>query len=313
MELARFAVVHYGAVALLTVVAYLAGRGLTWRCRFDSALERFTVSTGLGLGLVALLALMLGLLRILTPIAVIGAAAALLAASLAIGRPWRNAPRALLHRGTRSMRRAGFLLVALPAVGLLALLPLYPPTAWDATMYHLATAKLYATRHAVEFSPYIRFQTFPQVNELLYTLMLLVSDDVPAQIVHFGMALLTALVLYVWGTAGLVTGGGAMGGGAVAVQSADTLAGRHRLYRPWADLLRHARLLLRMEVAAGGRRGRRRNHDGGSEACRPVERSASKYRAGGSPGVTDLSPQPPLRNRERGHCLEKFQTTSDRQ
>lgn len=199
MELARFAVVHYGAVALLTVVAYLAGRGLTWRCRFDSALERFTVSTGLGLGLVALLALMLGLLRILTPIAVIGAAAALLAASLAIGRPWRNAPRALLHRGTRSMRRAGFLLVALPAVGLLALLPLYPPTAWDATMYHLATAKLYATRHAVEFSPYIRFQTFPQVNELLYTLMLLVSDDVPAQIVHFGMALLTALVLYVWG------------------------------------------------------------------------------------------------------------------
>jgi 4-amino-4-deoxy-L-arabinose transferase-like glycosyltransferase len=78
-------------------------------------------------------------------------------------------------------------------------LPLYPPTQWDATSYHLAAAKIYAKSHAIVFTPYLRYPVFPQVNEMLFTSMLLLYDDISAQLVQFLMMLVVAIALYAWG------------------------------------------------------------------------------------------------------------------
>jgi len=79
------------------------------------------------------------------------------------------------------------------------LLPLYPPTQWDAISYHLAAAKIYANSHAVVFTPYLRFPVFPQLNEMLFSLTLLLYDDISAQLVQFLMMWLVAIALYAWG------------------------------------------------------------------------------------------------------------------
>src|SRR5262249_19145906 len=78
-------------------------------------------------------------------------------------------------------------------------LPLFPPTQWDATSYHLAAAKIFARSHAVVFTPYLRYPTFPQTNEMLFTLMLLLYDDISAQLVEFLLMLLVAIGLFAWG------------------------------------------------------------------------------------------------------------------
>ncbi len=103
--------------------------------------------------------------------------------------------------GTLLTRKASLILGVLCALFFLPyfLLPLYPPTAFDATMYHLPSAKAYAQNHGLVFLPFIRFSLFPQINEMLFSLMLILSDDVAAQLVQFLMMGLVALGLYAWG------------------------------------------------------------------------------------------------------------------
>jgi hypothetical protein len=108
------------------------------------------------------------------------------------------------YRGSRcSARRIFVYLVALLFILVvfrpLWTAPLYPPTAFDATMYHLAIAKLDVQTHSLVFTPYIRFSTLPQQNEMLFALMLSVFDDVSAQLVQFLMMLLIGVALYAWG------------------------------------------------------------------------------------------------------------------
>jgi len=78
-------------------------------------------------------------------------------------------------------------------------LPLYPPTAWDATMYHFALAKMYVLQHQISFTSDIRFAAWPQTNKMLFSLMLLFYDDIAAQLVQFLMLILVVCCLYVWG------------------------------------------------------------------------------------------------------------------
>jgi hypothetical protein len=66
-------------------------------------------------------------------------------------------------------------------------------------MYHLTIAKLDVQMHSLVFTPYIRFSTLPQLNEMLFALMLSVFDDVSAQLVQFLMMLLITVTLYGWG------------------------------------------------------------------------------------------------------------------
>src|ERR1035437_8447721 len=133
-RLLLFFLAHYGFLGLLTLFAYLIGARLSRRVSYRSPAERFSFCTGLGLGVLAHLVMALGLLHLLTRAALL-ALLGIVALYLAPRLKQLQADIAQWRRSTTLHRR---LLFALPPVLLLPLflLPLYPPTQWDAISYH---------------------------------------------------------------------------------------------------------------------------------------------------------------------------------
>jgi 4-amino-4-deoxy-L-arabinose transferase-like glycosyltransferase len=178
---------HYGFIALIGICAYGIGRRLTRGVHYDSSTEQFSFCTTLGLGSIAYLILLLGALRILHPWSVLVSMGLTCLFCLPV---WRELLKRVLGLNWREslpgQRWLPFLFVALVFSPVL-LMPLYPPTAFDSTMYHLAYAKIYCQSHGLVLTPYLRFPVFPQTNEMLFTLALLLYDDVSAQLFQFLM------------------------------------------------------------------------------------------------------------------------------
>jgi hypothetical protein len=190
---------HYVAVGLFALISYVLGRTLTYRCSYWSVSERVVFCTSVGLGTIGYLVFLLGLVHGLRREVVI--ACLLIAAGLCI-RTWKELWEELTSSLNNGRRWVLWLAVAGFVIALLWrfwILPLYPPTGFDATMYHLPVAKFYVQKHALAFNPYIRFSSFPQLNEMLFALMLLCLDDVSAQLTQFLIMLLIALAVYAWG------------------------------------------------------------------------------------------------------------------
>lgn len=154
-------------------------------------LERWAVSAALGLGLVAHLLLLLGLAHLLRPVPVL-----LIAAGIhALGIPaWRE-----LARDLQPGWRWGIAVTAIVAVTPLVLLALYPPTAFDATLYHLPFARAFVESGGVPYLLDRRVPVFPQVNEILFAAVMLFGPDVAAHGVQLLMTLLSAALAVEWG------------------------------------------------------------------------------------------------------------------
>ena len=189
-------------VAAIVLVAYIYGRRLTLSVEYQSTFEKLAFSVTLGLGVIAYLVFFLGLARVLYWQLVI---IVLLAGVAICYRVWMSWPREFAAQVVKPIAFAkarGVLAIA--TVVMLVLLPpvmmaLYPPTAIDATLYHLAAAKAYATNHALILTPYLRFPVFPQHNEMLFTLALLLGNDVGAQLIEFAMMLTLTAALVAFG------------------------------------------------------------------------------------------------------------------
>jgi Dolichyl-phosphate-mannose-protein mannosyltransferase len=179
------------AVAVLAATAHVLGRRVAgWPglgLSFQDRLERDAVSTALGLALLAHLLLLLGLAGLLRPWPVLLLTAAIHVSGFPV---WRER-----IQGIRP--RPAWLLAALALP--LCLLALYPPTGFDATMYHLPFARTFAESGGVSFLPDLRFPVFPQANEILFAAAMLFGGDVAAQGVQLFAALLTAGLLVAWG------------------------------------------------------------------------------------------------------------------
>ncbi len=186
MQLASFVGTHLLAFALLAVTAWMAGRLVLRRLE---GLEGLAVSTALGLTLLAHLVFTLGALGLLTRSALI----VLVAAIHLLGIPvWREI--GWLWRWKTVL---GLVLAVAP----LFVLALYPPTAFDETLYHLPYARAFASTGAVPFLPELRYPIFPQLAEMLFTGMLLLAGDVATHLVQLLATLVTAALLVAWGIA----------------------------------------------------------------------------------------------------------------
>ena len=198
-----FAARHLAVIGLLVLAGYVLGRRLLSRIAFRSSGEKAAFCASLGLGLIGTALFLLGLARLLH----VGVVAALgLAALAACGPVWRELA-ASVRAGWRSAARgargrtagrvaAGLLVFA--GIAALAIMSLYPPLTWDAISYHLAAAKIYAQEQAVRPADNLRYCVAPQLNELLFALMLMVSDDLSAQLVQFAAMVLVAVLLAGW-------------------------------------------------------------------------------------------------------------------
>lgn len=204
LKTSLFGSAHYLAIGALAIVAYIIGRRLTRRFDYHSLLEQWVFSTALGLGVVAYAIFFLGLLGGLYTTVTL----AVLAASVLLCYPvWACWPREAFGLWARikawtAGRRASVIVFTLLGVALLlpmAILPLYPPTHFDATMYHLPYAKIFTQRHGVVPTPDLRYIVAPQASEMLFTLALLVYDDILAQLTQFLMMILTAAATIAFG------------------------------------------------------------------------------------------------------------------
>lgn len=203
MNSLSFALLHYFAIGMIAVVSYLLGRRLTRRLSYHSLWEEISFSVAIGLGFIAYLTMLLGLIGLLYSWLMI----LLLLIAVFICSPLSD----FLHfrgnlilewfDGLRKTNRSSLVLALVMSVLSLPiwLLPLYPPTAWDSTEYHLASAKIYVQNHQILLTPYLRFPVFPQTNQMLFTISLQLYDDVTAQLIQFLMMIMLAMAVIAFG------------------------------------------------------------------------------------------------------------------
>ncbi len=203
-SLAGFLLAHAAYLIVLTLAAAWIGRGLVPRLRFDSWLEEAAVALGLGLGVLAHLVLLLGLLGCLSRAPLLVGIGLLLAAAAPgslrrlrettpAAAAWRPAGATIVVSAT--IAAGALVLLALPLLAL----PLYPPTQWDATAYHLAQARIFVEEQRVVPTPYLRFAVFPQLNEMLFALGLALFDEAAAQQAELVVLAVLLLAVAAWG------------------------------------------------------------------------------------------------------------------
>jgi hypothetical protein len=177
----------------LAATAWVLGRGATrvLGLAFSGRLEKGLISTVLGLALASYLLLLLGLAGRLQAVPV------LLATALVhiFGVPvWRETWDDLRAGVPRPGWLAGLALAVVP----FALPALYPPSAFDATLYHLPFARAFVATGGLPYLVDLRFPVFPQANEILFAAVMLFGRDVAAQGVQLLATLLTAALLALW-------------------------------------------------------------------------------------------------------------------
>ncbi len=187
----------YGRVGAIALVALALGYLALHRLLGGPILWPLAIIVGFGL-----LSLCVGLLSWLhwftaTAITLVAVVAVGLAA-IAWLRSSRVSGSFLIRSGDRPtislsvLTLGGFLLVA-------SVLTIYPTTAFDATMYHLPLARDLVQNHGFNYDPFVRYSFFPQGNEAVFAVAMLLSPD-PAVSAGLELAMLTATValVFVW-------------------------------------------------------------------------------------------------------------------
>jgi nicotinamidase-related amidase len=196
----RFLAMPVAAAALLAVTAAVGGRTLTRALPLRGWFEQALIALPAGLLVLATAGLALGLCGKLTLGAVLATLGVLHLTGTASWRWLVEASRAVMAGVRRaSPARVAAAVAVGAALAPIAALALYPPTGFDATMYHLPFAKAFAASGRLPFLPDLRVPVFPQLNEVLFALALLLGGDGAVQLLVFLATLLTAALLVQWG------------------------------------------------------------------------------------------------------------------
>jgi hypothetical protein len=192
------------ALLLLAIALFVAasvGRPVLGLLRTvpDSRLDRLTYSTAIGLGMMAYVVLLLGLVGLLTLWPVVAGMVGLLLLSWVgmLETVLDLQPRAR-QAGESGRRRVGIVSVAagvlLAVLGAIVVINCFVPPGpheWDALSYHLAAPKVYLAHHRIVFLPTDHHSNFPFLVEMLFTLGLLFQGYALANLFHFAMGALT--------------------------------------------------------------------------------------------------------------------------
>lgn len=158
--------------------------------------ERLALESGLGLGGVSLLVLVMGLVGLLQRWALWAFMALLLLIAWPVCRGWLADWRKLVQAAQPKKPWTWFLAsFSLLMFGTGLLHALAPPAAWDALMYHLVGPQQYLLEGAIRTQAENHYLGFPQGVEVLYTLTIgLTGRETAAAPIHtvFGGILLLA-------------------------------------------------------------------------------------------------------------------------
>ncbi len=200
MSLLLWITIHFVALAGLAVATAALGSLLVARLRTENRAESLALATAIGLGAAGTLLFALGLaggLRrwILLPLAAIACAAA---ARRLLGSGAAAASKGTPPKGNESPRpRLAPALLVGAALAPAFVWGLYPPAAFDATVYHLPFARAFAASHRLVETPELLFTVFPQLVEALFAAMMVATGvDTAAHLVQWLAVAATALLLY---------------------------------------------------------------------------------------------------------------------
>ena len=203
MSVLLFALPRYLLVLLLCVAAYVIGSAILRRLSFASLAERLSICTAFGLGVLSHLILLIGIVGWLTASKVIVAIIAAVTASILFLRKPMHVSKSQPHEIPASRLKRFTLVLGLIAAGFALFpvwsLPLYPPTDFDATMYHLAVPKAWLLAHAVIATPFLRFPIGPHSAHTLFAALMLAKGDIAPQIFSLTTTGLIGIGLYGWG------------------------------------------------------------------------------------------------------------------
>ncbi|WP_457675754.1 ArnT family glycosyltransferase [Thiolapillus sp.] len=87
-----------------------------------------------------------------------------------------------------------------------------PPVSRDALTHHLALPKLWLAQGGLKEQPDILFSYYPQLLDFLYVIPVQLQYDIAAKYIHFGFALLTALLVFLFVRRRLGAAWGALAG-----------------------------------------------------------------------------------------------------
>ena len=186
------------ALGILAATAWIVGDALLGaRLGRLGAAERWALATTLGLGAIGQGMLLLGLIGLLDRKAVLAAVAAV---HLLGWRRWRDRGATALGWVAGRARGGGVLvLVGVFAVGPCLVLALYPPTGFDATLYHLPYVRAFLAAGGTVFVPELRFPVFPQLIEMVFVLAFQLGGELAAHLTQVLSMVLVAVLLLAWG------------------------------------------------------------------------------------------------------------------
>jgi hypothetical protein len=189
------------AVGSWLAIATLVGRWVTRDWRYRAPLEAIAVSMTLGMGILGLVLFALGAVGGLRLAALASVLLALVALAAAARRELRAEIGALWAAARHRRGRWHGLLVALPlatVLGAVLYFSWYPPTQFDATMYHLPYVARSLASGRLPFGADLRYPVFPQLAEVMFTGVTLFSNELAAQVLNVGGTALAALLLGLW-------------------------------------------------------------------------------------------------------------------
>jgi hypothetical protein len=203
-ELAHFALLLLHQMGLLFLVVLGAfGYGV----QIIKAVK-ITTSTGiyylfsiaLGLGVLAHLTYVLGMLGLLYELA--AWLVILVGTVLALVDFYGH--RQVFRRIARFSRFSWFSLFMFVMLVLNAIYPLLngalsPPVWWDEAAYHLAVPKIYINHRSIVYIPFIPYSNWPMEGEMLFTLGLLLRSETLSHLIEWVSVLLTCWGLYLLG------------------------------------------------------------------------------------------------------------------
>jgi hypothetical protein len=182
---------------LSSILLSAGGTGyfLVRKLGFHSFLEKILFSTVLGLGLWALFLFFLGIFGLLYKTLLL---ILTLASTVAVIIHVLHSKQLILE--LRRLRKNYLLFVAVFFYfGLLLSVTLYPPTQWDATMYHLVLARQYLVDHHITPNAGVHFPLLPILSEMLFSWALALKGHLLAQMIECSFLILTGVGLCSWG------------------------------------------------------------------------------------------------------------------
>ena len=198
-----FLLVHVALLSALAGAALGAGALVTRRLPLATRAEAIAVQAAAGLAVLATLACGLGLLGVLDrPHVSLVGLACLLPLLFGLRGPGVPCPPR-----TGSWHWPPFVASCLAFLPLFVL-ALYPPLAFDETLYHLPTTRTFAETGSLPFLPSLRAPVFPQLDEVLRVPLLLAGGDTATHLVPLLATFVTALLVFVWAGDGLAPGAG---------------------------------------------------------------------------------------------------------